>query len=150
MLVGMLQMRLQDAVADSLLGQAQTLSATGKQDEAEQVGRSCHRTELYSWVSCIVCGYRYFSYFPPHQAWFRWLLHVDPVSPARLTGPTAIRAVSCASRQVLGDALSAAEAVSGEAHPRVACVLLELGRLYARTARVSYAEGLYRWCCSCG
>lgn len=51
--------------------------------------------------------------------------------------------------QVLSDALAAAEAVSGEGHPRVALVLLELGRLYARTARVSYAEGLYRcdsWC----
>jgi uncharacterized protein HemY len=50
--------------------------------------------------------------------------------------------------QVLSDALSAAEGVSSEAHPRVACVLLELGRLYARTARVSYAEGLYRQACA--
>lgn len=53
--------------------------------------------------------------------------------------------------QVLSDALAAAERVSGENHPRVALVLLELGRLYACTARVSYAEGLYRYkriyCC---
>lgn len=53
------------------------------------------------------------------------------------------------SAQVLSDALSAAEGVSGEGHPRVALVLLELGRLYARTARVSYAEGLYRCALSC-
>ena len=54
--------------------------------------------------------------------------------------------------QVLGDALAAAEGVGGEAHPRVACVLLELGRLYARTARVGLAEGLYRcrWLCPLG
>ena len=32
-----LQMRLHDGVADALLGQAQTLADTGKQDEAEQV-----------------------------------------------------------------------------------------------------------------
>lgn len=33
-----LQMRLHDGVADALLGQAQTLADTSKQDEAEQVG----------------------------------------------------------------------------------------------------------------
>ena len=32
-----LQMRLHDGVADALLGQAQTLADTGKQDEAEKV-----------------------------------------------------------------------------------------------------------------
>jgi hypothetical protein len=36
-----LQMRLHDGVADALLGQAQTLADTGKQDEAEQVGACC-------------------------------------------------------------------------------------------------------------
>lgn len=45
---------------------------------------------------------------------------------------------------VLSEALSAAEAVGGDAHPRVALVLAELAGVYARTARVSYAEGLYR------
>ena len=49
---------------------------------------------------------------------------------------------------MLGDALAAGEGVGGEAQPCVACVLLELGRLYARTARVGLAEGLYR-CCRC-
>ena len=53
-----LQMRLHDGVADALLGQAQMLADTGKQDEAEQVGppppllmqrpscRCCPRTHL--------------------------------------------------------------------------------------------------------
>ena len=42
-------------------------------------------------------------------------------------------------------ALSTAEGISGDSHPRVAIVLLVLGNLYARTARVTYAEGLYRY-----
>ena len=68
----------------------------------------------------------------------------------RLSSEAVLEAVEhhspacCGPLQVLGDALAAAEGVGGEAHPRVACVLLELGRLYARTARVGLAEGLYR------
>ena len=43
-------------------------------------------------------------------------------------------------------ALTAAEAVSGAKHIRVAPVLLLLADLYARTRRVTLAEGLYRFC----
>jgi hypothetical protein len=50
-----LQMNLRDALADSLLGQAQTLSDTGKQDEAEQVGRY-HLCRMHTPVtSCTAC-----------------------------------------------------------------------------------------------
>ena len=41
-------------------------------------------------------------------------------------------------------AVTAAEGVSGEKHVRVAAVLMLLAHLYARTARVTLAEGLYR------
>ncbi len=37
-------------------------------------------------------------------------------------------------------------AVSSDKHPRVAMVLMLLGKVYARTARVMFAEGLYREC----
>ena len=46
--------------------------------------------------------------------------------------------------EVLSRALAAAEGVSGESHPRVSLVLAVLAGNFARTARVSYAEGLYR------
>ena len=45
-------------------------------------------------------------------------------------------------------AVTAAEGVSGCKHVRVASVLLLLADLYARTRRVTLAEGLYR-CCLC-
>jgi len=48
------------------------------------------------------------------------------------------------AEDALIEALACAEAVGSDQHPRVALVLLVLGRLYASTARVSYAEGLYR------
>ncbi|KAG1671486.1 hypothetical protein FOA52_003144 [Chlamydomonas sp. UWO 241] len=50
------------------------------------------------------------------------------------------------AEEVLGRALKAAEEVSTEQHPRLAPVLLCLGKVYARTARVVFAEGLYREC----
>ena len=33
-----------------------------------------------------------------------------------------------------------------DSHPRVALVLMLLGKVYARTARVVFAEGMYREC----
>lgn len=44
----------------------------------------------------------------------------------------------------LEEALTAAEAVSGARHPRVGLVLLAIARVYARTRRISFAEGLYK------
>jgi len=44
----------------------------------------------------------------------------------------------------LSAALAAAEAVGGERHARVAAVLLPLGHVFCRTARVTFAEGLHR------
>ena len=49
------------------------------------------------------------------------------------------------AEKVLEEALGAAEAVGGASHPRVGLVLLTLARVYARTRRISFAEGLYRW-----
>lgn len=44
----------------------------------------------------------------------------------------------------LGQALTAAEGVSGDNHPRVALPLIMLGKLFSRTGRVQLAEGMYR------
>lgn len=43
-----------------------------------------------------------------------------------------------------GQALAAAEGVSGDDHPRVALPLIMLGKLFSRTGRVQLAEGMYR------
>ena len=44
---------------------------------------------------------------------------------------------------MLERALATAEGVSGAKHPRVGLVLLALARVFARTRRISFAEGLY-------
>ncbi|MEW5311215.1 MAG: hypothetical protein WDW38_002949 [Sanguina aurantia] len=44
----------------------------------------------------------------------------------------------------LAAALEAAEAAGSDAHPRLAPILTQLGWVYSRTARVTYAEGLFR------
>lgn len=44
----------------------------------------------------------------------------------------------------LSAALKAAEAAGADRHPRVAAVLLLLGHVFCRTARVTFAEGLFR------
>jgi hypothetical protein len=49
-----------------------------------------------------------------------------------------------AAEEALGAALAAAEAVSTDRHARLAPVLLLLGQLYSRTARVTFAEGMLR------
>lgn len=51
-----------------------------------------------------------------------------------------------AAEDGLSTALEAAEAVSGERHPRVVLPLLLTGEVFSRTRRVTYAEGLYREC----
>lgn len=51
-----------------------------------------------------------------------------------------------AAEEVLSRAVTAAEAVSGDRHPRVALPLLLTGEVFSRTRRVTYAEGLYREC----
>ncbi|KAK9792244.1 hypothetical protein WJX73_005733 [Symbiochloris irregularis] len=56
----------------------------------------------------------------------------------------AAAADQAAAEDALGQALTAAEGVSGAKHVRVAPVLLLLAGLYARTKRVTLAEGLYR------
>ncbi|GAX79410.1 hypothetical protein CEUSTIGMA_g6851.t1 [Chlamydomonas eustigma] len=48
------------------------------------------------------------------------------------------------AEELLGRSLKAAEEVSSDKHPRIALVLMLLGRVYARTARVIFAEGMYR------
>jgi hypothetical protein len=51
--------------------------------------------------------------------------------------------------QLLGRLLQAvtlADGVSGAGHPRVVPLLSDLGHVFARTARVMYAEGIYRCC----
>jgi len=51
-----------------------------------------------------------------------------------------------AAEEALARALSLAEAVSGEGHPRVAAPLVLLADCCARTQRLTLAEGLYRRC----
>ena len=41
--------------------------------------------------------------------------------------------------------MTAAEQASGVKHPRVALVLTTLADLYARTQRITMAEGLFRY-----
>jgi len=48
------------------------------------------------------------------------------------------------AERLLEAALPAAEAISGDDHPRVALVLQTLAGVFARTRRVSFAEGLYK------
>ncbi len=48
------------------------------------------------------------------------------------------------AERLLEAALPAAEAISGDGHPRVALVLQTLGGIFARTRRISFAEGLYK------
>ena len=48
------------------------------------------------------------------------------------------------AEKLLEAALPAAEAISGDDHPRVALVLQVLAGVFARTRRVSFAEGLYK------
>lgn len=50
------------------------------------------------------------------------------------------------AEEVLGKALSAAEKVSADNHPRVVPVLALLSYAYCRTARFTFAEGLLREC----
>lgn len=49
-----------------------------------------------------------------------------------------------AAEQLLGSALTAAERVSGDAHPRLCPILTMIGNVFSRTGRVTYAEGMYR------
>lgn len=49
-----------------------------------------------------------------------------------------------AAEEALSAALKAAEAAAGEAAPALAPVLCTLGYVYARSARVMYAEGMFR------
>ena len=49
-----------------------------------------------------------------------------------------------AAEEALGRALKAAEAAAGDAAPLLAPVLCALGHVYARSARVMYAEGVLR------
>ena len=48
------------------------------------------------------------------------------------------------AEKLLEVALPAAEAISGDDHPRVALVLQALAGVFARTRRISFAEGLYK------
>ena len=44
-----------------------------------------------------------------------------------------------------------ADNISRKKHPRAVPILVQLGHLFARTSRVTLAEGIYRscWCSSC-
>ncbi len=48
------------------------------------------------------------------------------------------------AEKLLEAALPAAEGISGDDHPRVALVLQALAGVFARTRRISFAEGLYK------
>ena len=48
------------------------------------------------------------------------------------------------AEKLLEAALPAAEAISGDDHPRVALILQTLAGVFARTRRISFAEGLYK------
>ena len=48
------------------------------------------------------------------------------------------------AEKLLEAALPTAEAISGDGHPRVALVLQTLAGVFARTRRISFAEGLYK------
>ena len=49
-----------------------------------------------------------------------------------------------AAEETLGKALKAAESAGGEGSRLIAPVLLLLGVVYSRTARVMFAEGMFR------
>ena len=44
-----------------------------------------------------------------------------------------------------GQAIQLAESISGAKHPRLVPLLTLLGTVFARTARVTVAEGIFRW-----
>lgn len=44
-----------------------------------------------------------------------------------------------------GQAVQLAESISGAKHPRLVPLLTLLGTVFARTARVTVAEGIFRW-----
>ena len=44
-----------------------------------------------------------------------------------------------------GQAVSLAEGISGAKHPRIVPLLTLLATVFARTARVTVAEGMFRW-----
>ncbi|KAF5839016.1 hypothetical protein DUNSADRAFT_1793 [Dunaliella salina] len=50
------------------------------------------------------------------------------------------------AEECLGQALQVAEGISSDTHPRVVPILTQLGYVYSRSARVTFAEGLYREC----
>ena len=49
-----------------------------------------------------------------------------------------------------GQAIQLAESISGAKHPRLVPLLTLLGTVFARTARVTVAEGIFRWAACLG
>jgi hypothetical protein len=53
-------------------------------------------------------------------------------------------AMTDADRVLTLQAVSEADAVTTPNHPRVVPLLVQLGLIFARTSRVTYAEGIFR------
>ncbi|GLI65024.1 hypothetical protein VaNZ11_008394 [Volvox africanus] len=79
-------------------------------------------------------------------AWMRQQHHREVAADA-LTGRAQLlmRAREwCVAEELMGEALKMMEAVYGERSPSLAPLLMLLGYSYSRSARVTFAEGLYR------